>query len=271
DGRPEDHSARRARRGREPGPAGHDRGPHRGTEPARHDLPHHRAQYGFRDVALQRGRGDGDGQGDRPRHARRGDFRPAGDRSLSRRCGRMSAPLLQVENVVGGYRPDLPIIHGISLTVGEKEMVTIIGPNGAGKSTLIKAIAGIVQVSSGRVLLAGRDITRFPTHKLAGASIAYVPQTNNVFTTLTINENLAVGASSLPKPDAARQIERAYEALPAPKDYRHKKARVLSGGQRQMLAVARALLTEPQLVMLDEPSAGLSPLMVSEVFQRLKQ
>jgi len=183
----------------------------------------------------------------------------------------MSAPLLQVENVVGGYRPDLPIIHGISLTVGEKEMVTIIGPNGAGKSTLIKAIAGIVQVSSGRVLLAGRDITRFPTHKLAGASIAYVPQTNNVFTTLTINENLAVGASSLPKPDAARQIERAYEAFPALKDYRHKKARVLSGGQRQMLAVARALLTDPQLVMLDEPSAGLSPLMVSEVFQRLKQ
>jgi len=183
----------------------------------------------------------------------------------------MSAPLLQVENVVGGYRPDLPIIHGISLTVGEKEMVTIIGPNGAGKSTLIKAIAGIVHITSGRVLLAGRDITRFPTHKLAGASIAYVPQTNNVFTTLTINENLAVGASSMPKPDAARQIERAYETFPALKDYRHKKARVLSGGQRQMLAVARALLTDPQLVMLDEPSAGLSPLMVSEVFQRLKQ
>jgi len=183
----------------------------------------------------------------------------------------MSAPLLQVENVVGGYRPDLPIIHGISLTVGEKEMVTIIGPNGAGKSTLIKAIAGIVHINSGRVLLAGRDITGFPTHKLAGASIAYVPQTNNVFTTLTINENLAVGASSMPKPDAARQIERAYETFPALKDYRHKKARVLSGGQRQMLAVARALLTDPQLVMLDEPSAGLSPLMVSEVFQRLKQ
>ena len=183
----------------------------------------------------------------------------------------MSAPLLQVENVVGGYRPDLPIIHGISLTVGEKEMVTIIGPNGAGKSTLIKAIAGIVHINSGRVLLAGRDITGFPTHKLAGASIAYVPQTNNVFTTLTINENLAVGASSMPKPDAARQIERAYETFPALRDYRHKKARVLSGGQRQMLAVARALLTDPQLVMLAEPSAGLSPLMVSEVFQRLKQ
>ncbi|MET3792453.1 ABC transporter ATP-binding protein [Aquamicrobium terrae] len=182
----------------------------------------------------------------------------------------MSVPLLQVDRVVAGYRPDLPIIHGISLDVGEAEMVTIIGPNGAGKSTLIKAIAGIVPVSSGHVSLAGRDITRFPTHALAGASIAYVPQTSNVFTTLTINENLAVGASSLPKAHALRRVERAYESFPVLKDYRHKKARVLSGGQRQMLAVARALLTEPRLVMLDEPSAGLSPLMVSEVFQRLK-
>ncbi len=182
----------------------------------------------------------------------------------------MSVPLLQVDRVVAGYRPDLPIIHGISLDVGEAEMVTIIGPNGAGKSTLIKAIAGIVPMSSGHVSLAGRDITRFPTHALAGASIAYVPQTSNVFTTLTINENLAVGASSLSKAHALRRVERAYESFPVLKDYRHKKARVLSGGQRQMLAVARALLTEPRLVMLDEPSAGLSPLMVSEVFQRLK-
>ena len=182
----------------------------------------------------------------------------------------MSAPLLQVDSIVAGYRPDLPIIHGISLGVGEAEMVTIIGPNGAGKSTLIKAIAGIVPVSSGRVSLAGRDITRLPTHAMAAASIAYVPQTANVFTTLTINENLLVGASSLLKAEALRRIERGYDSFPALKDYRHKKARVLSGGQRQMLAVARALLTEPRLLMLDEPSAGLSPLMVSEVFQRLK-
>ncbi|WP_028034365.1 ABC transporter ATP-binding protein [Chelativorans sp. J32] len=182
----------------------------------------------------------------------------------------MNTPLLEVEKVVAGYRPDLPIVHGISLNVGEAEMVTIIGPNGAGKSTLIKAIAGVVPISSGRVALGGRDITRLPTHTMAAASIAYVPQTANVFTTLTINENLLVGASSLPKAEAQRRIELGYENFPALKDYRHKKARVLSGGQRQMLAVARALLTEPRLIMLDEPSAGLSPLMVSEVFQRLK-
>jgi ABC-type branched-subunit amino acid transport system ATPase component len=179
-------------------------------------------------------------------------------------------PLLKVEKVVAGYRLDLPIVHGISLEVAEAEMVTIIGPNGAGKSTLIKAVAGIVPVSSGRVLLAGSDITRLPTHRLAQASIAYVPQTANVFTTLTINENLLVGASALPNAEAQRRIERGYENFPALKDYRHSKARVLSGGQRQMLAVARALLTDPRLMMLDEPSAGLSPLMVSEVFQRLK-
>lgn len=181
----------------------------------------------------------------------------------------MSAPLLEVDGVVAGYRPDLPIVHGISLAVGEAEMVTIIGPNGAGKSTLIKAIAGIIPVSSGSVRLAGRDITGIATHAMAQVSIAYVPQTANIFTTLTINENLLVGACSLPKAEALRRIERGYEDFPALKDHRHRKARVLSGGQRQMLAVARALLTSPRLIMLDEPSAGLSPLMVSEVFQRL--
>lgn len=182
----------------------------------------------------------------------------------------MSKPLLQVDKVVAGYRPDLPIVHGISLNVADAEMVTIIGPNGAGKSTLIKAIAGIIPISSGRVALEGRDITRLATHALAGASIAYVPQTANVFTTLTINENLLIGASALSKAEAVRRIERGYENFPALKDYRHKPARVLSGGQRQMLAVARALLTDPRLIMLDEPSAGLSPIMVAEVFQRLK-
>ncbi|EKF18587.1 ABC transporter ATP-binding protein [Nitratireductor pacificus] len=182
----------------------------------------------------------------------------------------MTAPLLAVDGVVAGYRPDLPIIHGISLTVAPEEMVTIIGPNGAGKSTLIKAVAGILPISRGTVRLAGKEITNLPTHRMASVSMAYVPQVANVFTTLTINENLKVGATALSKEDAARRIERGYEAFPDLKKFRHKKAGVLSGGQRQMLAVARALLTEPRLLMLDEPSAGLSPLMVSDVFQRLK-
>jgi ABC-type branched-subunit amino acid transport system ATPase component len=182
----------------------------------------------------------------------------------------MSEHLFQATDVVAGYRPDLPIIHGVSMHVDKAEMVTVIGPNGAGKSTMIKAIAGVLPISSGKVTLAGKDITRLPTHGMAAASAAYVPQTDNVFTTLTINENLLLGASSLPKAKAREQVAKTYEKFPALKDYRDKKAGVLSGGQRQMLAVARALLTDPDLIMLDEPSAGLSPLMVSEVFARLR-
>jgi branched-chain amino acid transport system ATP-binding protein len=182
----------------------------------------------------------------------------------------MSTPLLEVRNVTAGYRPDLPILHGVSIHVGAAEMVTVIGPNGAGKSTLVKAIAGIVPISAGSVSIDGSPVTNLLTHKLATASIAYVPQTANVFTSLTIDENLKLGAAILSKTDAARRIAKAYEDFPALVPYRNQKAKVLSGGQRQMLAVARALLTEPRLLMLDEPSAGLSPLMVSEVFSRLK-
>ncbi|WJR68258.1 ABC transporter ATP-binding protein [Neorhizobium sp. CSC1952] len=182
----------------------------------------------------------------------------------------MSPLLLEVRDVVAGYRPDLPILHGVSLHVGTAEMVTVIGPNGAGKSTLVKAIAGLVPISAGSVAVEGTEVTNLLTHKLATASIAYVPQTANVFTSLTIDENLKLGASTLSKADAGRRIAKAYEDFPALTQYRGQKAKVLSGGQRQMLAVARALLTEPRLLMLDEPSAGLSPLMVSEVFSRLK-
>ena len=183
----------------------------------------------------------------------------------------MSSHLFEARDVVAGYRPDLPIIQGVSMHVDKAEMVTIIGPNGAGKSTMIKAIAGVLPISSGSVTLAGKDITHLPTHAMAASSIAYVPQTENVFTSLTINENLLLGASSMPKPKALEQVSKAYDKFPALKDYRVKKAKVLSGGQRQMLAVARALLTDPHLIMLDEPSAGLSPLMVSDVFARLRE
>lgn len=183
----------------------------------------------------------------------------------------MSSHLFEARDVVAGYRPDLPIIQGVSMHVDKAEMVTIIGPNGAGKSTMIKAIAGVLPISSGSVTLAGKDITHLPTHAMAASSIAYVPQTENVFTSLTINENLLLGASSMSKLKALEQVAKAYDKFPALKDYRAKKAKVLSGGQRQMLAVARALLTDPHLIMLDEPSAGLSPLMVSDVFARLRE
>jgi branched-chain amino acid transport system ATP-binding protein len=182
----------------------------------------------------------------------------------------VSERLLEVDRVVAGYRPGLPIIHGVSLHVGEAELVTIIGPNGAGKSTLIKAIAGLLRISEGGVRLAGRDITGVPTHTLAQAAIAYVPQTANIFVSLTIEENLLVGASALPRQIARERVSAAYGSFPVLKDYRRQKAKVLSGGQRQMLAIARALLTGPRLIMLDEPSAGLAPIMVGEVFSRLR-
>ena len=126
----------------------------------------------------------------------------------------MTTALLQVSDITAGYRPDLPILHGVSVSVSEAELVTIIGPNGAGKSTLVKAIAGIVPISSGTVSVAGTVVTNLLTHKLATASIAYVPQTANVFTTLTIDENLKLGASTLPKAEGARRIQKAYADFP---------------------------------------------------------
>lgn len=180
-------------------------------------------------------------------------------------------PVLQVNNIFAGYHPDLPIVQGASAYVNKGEFVTIIGPNGAGKSTFIKAIAGVVNITSGEVLVNGKNITNIETHNMASAAIAYVPQTANVFTSLTIDENLRLGASALPKAEAAHQIAKAYADFPDLMKHKNSKAGVLSGGQRQMLAVARALLTSPDLLILDEPSAGLSPLMVNDVFTRLQK
>jgi len=182
----------------------------------------------------------------------------------------MSGPLLRAEAVVAGYRPDLPILHGVSAEVHAGEVVTIIGPNGAGKSTFIKAIAGLVTVTQGSVRLGDREITNTPAHRLAGAGVAYVPQTDNVFATLTIHENLRVGAAPLPRQVVAERIDSAYETFPPLAERRDRKARVLSGGQRQMLALARALITEPHLILLDEPTAGLAPRVVGEVFDMVR-
>lgn len=178
--------------------------------------------------------------------------------------------LLDIDNVVTGYHRDLPIVHGVTMQVSKGAFVTLIGPNGAGKSTLLKACAGLLFVSSGAIRLAGRDVTNTEAHQLAESSIGYVPQTANVFTTLTIDENLRLGAASLPGKQASAAVAGAYQRFPALVPFRRAKAKGLSGGQRQMLAVARALLTKPQLLMLDEPSAGLSPLMVQEVFALLR-
>jgi branched-chain amino acid transport system ATP-binding protein len=180
----------------------------------------------------------------------------------------MNAPLLSASDVVAGYARGLPILHGVSIAVAPGEIVSIIGPNGAGKSTLLKAIAGLIETESGRVTLGGNDITSLPAHRIVAAGIGFVPQTANVFTSLTIHENLKVGGHTLGRELAAR-LERAYALFPVLAEKRRQRARTLSGGQRQMLAIARALMTEPRLVMLDEPTAGLAPMLVGDVFRQL--
>jgi ABC-type branched-subunit amino acid transport system ATPase component len=182
----------------------------------------------------------------------------------------VSAPVLEVQGVRAGYVPDVDILQGVSLRVDAGEVVTVIGPNGAGKSTLAKAIAGLVRVRAGEVLVRGRPITNLPTHKVVGEGVAFIPQTGNIFTTLSIHENLRVGAHTLGREQAER-IERAYRLFPELAERKDAKGRVLSGGQRQMLAIARALLTDPFLVMLDEPSAGLAPRMVQGAFAKVRE
>ena len=179
-------------------------------------------------------------------------------------------PVLSAVGIVAGYRPDLPILHGVDVAVYAGEVATIIGPNGAGKSTLIKAIAGLVMISSGTVLLDGGDITGQPAHQLARLGAGFVPQTGNVFASLTIQENLVLGGIGLSRAEAFARIKEIYQRYPMLGEKRHDKAATLSGGQRQILAVARVLIMRPRLILLDEPTAGLSPMAAAELFQLVR-
>ncbi len=179
-----------------------------------------------------------------------------------------SGNLVEVHELVAGYVPGVDILRGASLHVGHAEMVGIIGPNGAGKSTLIKAVFGLVPIRSGTVTLAGDDITGTAGHELVRLGVGYVPQVRNVFGTLSVEENLRMGVFLRPDRFAARRAE-IYELFPVLGDRRGQRAESLSGGQRQILAMGRALMMEPSLLLLDEPSAGLSPAMQDEVFERI--
>jgi branched-chain amino acid transport system ATP-binding protein len=181
----------------------------------------------------------------------------------------MSASL-RIDSLEAGYEPGLPIVRGANLTVAAGEIVAILGPNGAGKSTLVKAVAGLVAVSAGSVWLGDRDITREPAHKLGALGLGFVPQTENVFTNLSVAENLEL-AAALQKVPARQRLPALYELFPDLARQRKLLAARLSGGQRQMLAMARALVRMPQVLMLDEPSAGLSPRLVGEVFAKLRE
>ncbi len=177
--------------------------------------------------------------------------------------------VLSTQALVAGYERDLPIVRGVDFSVRAGEFVVLLGPNGAGKSTLVKAIAGLVPIHSGMVLLGGADITAMPSHEKIRHGLAFVPQTENIFATLTIHENLQIAANILPKERRNERIAALYAMFPDLGSRPSHRAGQLSGGQRQMLAVARALVVEPSVLILDEPSAGLSPKIVSEVFDRI--
>ncbi len=181
----------------------------------------------------------------------------------------MSTPLLVVDDVVAGYG-SMEILHGVSLDVVPGEMVAVIGPNGSGKSTLMKTIFGLLKPVRGRITFRGQDITGLPPHEIVQRGLSYVPQARHTFLTLTVQENLEMGAF-LRRDDFSRRLEEVYALFPDLAARRQTKVAKLSGGQRQMVAMARALMLDPQMLLLDEPLAGLAPALVETVFARIEE
>ena len=177
--------------------------------------------------------------------------------------------LLETFNVHAGYG-DIQILNGINIHVENNEIVTIIGPNGSGKSTLIKAIAGIIPVSHREISLNNKSIQQLPPEIIVRYGICYVPQTENIFSGLTVLENLEMGGFLLQN-EIEEQIHRILTIFPDLKERLKEKSENLSGGQRQMLAIGRALMLKPSLLMLDEPSVGLSPIMLGSVFEKIQE
>ena len=178
-------------------------------------------------------------------------------------------PVLSIDNLSGGYG-EADILHGVSLEINAGEIVVVIGPNGAGKSTAMKAVFGLLRLSGGSVHLAGEEITNMDPAEVVNKGVCYVPQTNNVFPTLTVHENLEMGAY-IRKDDFRPRLEEIYKMFPPLAEKKRQAAGELSGGQRQMVAMGKALMLEPTLLMLDEPTAGLSPIYRNEIFQIVRQ
>ncbi|HKE70891.1 MAG TPA: ABC transporter ATP-binding protein [Nocardioidaceae bacterium] len=194
--------------------------------------------------------------------------------SRSNRSGsRVPAPddaVLVADGLIAGYLPGINILNGADLYCQQGELVGVIGPNGAGKSTLLKAMFGLVKVNEGNVRLEGRDVTNWRADRLVASGIGYVPQTNNIFPSLTISENLEMGVFQRPK-SFRSSFDKVAELFPTLAERRNQRAGSLSGGERQMVAMGRALMMEPSVLLLDEPSAGLSPALQDEVFVQTKR
>ena len=174
---------------------------------------------------------------------------------------------LSCTNMTGGYGGE-DIIHGCDIEVDRNQIVVIVGPNGAGKSTAMKAMLGMISLKEGSLILDGSDISKLTPQDRVAAGIAFVPQTMNIFSELTVEENLEMGAF-LRENNVKETIEEIYNLFPAMKDKRNQLAGELSGGQRQQVAVSRALMTRPKVLMLDEPTAGVSPIVMKEIFERI--
>ena len=176
-------------------------------------------------------------------------------------------PIIEVKNVVGGYG-GVPILNGVNISIEQSDIGVIVGPNGAGKSTTLKAIFGLLKVTSGNVLFEGKEIANSLPDKLVPMGLSFVPQERNVFTSMTVEENLEMGGF-IRRDDISGTLNEIYDMFPVLKEKRRQQAGELSGGQRQMVAMGRALMSKPRLLMLDEPSAGLSPRYVLEIFEHI--
>jgi neutral amino acid transport system ATP-binding protein len=182
-----------------------------------------------------------------------------------------AAPVLAIEALVAGYVPEVHILNGVDVVVEPGEMVTIVGPNGAGKSTLIKAVVGVLRPREGRVLFRGEEITGGRPHTIVAKGVGYVPQLENVFPSMTVEENLELGTVSRRDLDRFERANAMFQLFPRLAERRRQAAGTLSGGERQMLAMARTLMPEPDVLLLDEPSAGLSPIFVDAIFEKIKE
>ena len=180
----------------------------------------------------------------------------------------MSKAIIEVNGLAAGYVKGLNILQGIDLVVKQNEIISVIGPNGAGKSTLLKAIMGLIPISGGRLYINGDELTNTKSHELVKKGIGYVPQVQNVFPTLTIDENLDIGLWTKSINSKTNKSD-IFEMFPVLSSRKREKAGNLSGGQRQLLALGRALISKPDVLLLDEPSAGLSPIAIDEVFESI--